>query len=330
MAGSFPAIRHRRLRQTPWIRDMVAETFVTANDLILPIFIREKSVSPSPLPFSSFYRYTLDELLSIVEKAVESKIPAIMLFPVIDSSKKDNHGSESLNANSLLIEAIRLIRSTNYPIGIFVDVALDPYTSHGHDGIIKDDKIDNDGTVDHLIKLSLLLAEAGVDALAPSDMMDGRVKGIRDALETHGFNDKLIISYTTKYASGFYGPFRAAVGAQTLAKPSDKKTYQMDYRNSFEALQEAEFDINEGADMLIVKHGLPYLDIISKLSQHFPTPIIAYHVSGEYIMVKTAAQAGFVDEQSAFLESAIAFKRAGARAIITYAALELAGWLNKD
>jgi porphobilinogen synthase len=330
MIGSFPTTRHRRLRQSPWIRNLVAETNLSSSDLILPIFIREDTSAPSPLPYEPFYRYTLAELPKIVEKAVLLGIQAIMLFPVIDADKKDDNGTEALNKNSLLIRAIRLIRSRNYPIGIFVDVALDPYTSHGHDGIIVSDKVDNDATIKHLVELSLLLADAGADAVAPSDMMDGRVGEIRKALEQHNFNDCLIISYTAKYASGFYGPFRAAVGAQKLTGLNDKKTYQMDCRNVREALHEAALDCAEGADLLIVKPGLPYLDVISELSKQTYTPILAYQVSGEYMMVKTAAEAGYIDEKSAFIESAMSFKRAGARGIITYAACELASWINES
>lgn len=330
MLGSFPTTRHRRLRQTPWVRNLVAETHLSANDLILPIFIRDDSLQSDPIPYAPFYRYTLAELPDIIEKAVASKIPAIMLFPALEPGKKDDFGSEASNSNTLVAKAIRLIRAQNLPIGIFVDVALDPYTSHGHDGVIINDKVDNDATVKRLAELSILLAEAGADALCPSDMMDGRVSAMRDALDAEGFDDRLIISYTAKYASSFYGPFRVAVGAKALAGLSDKKTYQMDCRNVREALHEAAFDIAEGSDMLIVKPGLPYLDVISELSKKTYAPVLAYHVSGEYIMVKTAAQAGYMDEKNAYLESCIAFKRAGARGIITYAALELAEWLKES
>ncbi|MDP3371490.1 MAG: porphobilinogen synthase [Candidatus Paracaedibacteraceae bacterium] len=330
MPASFPSTRHRRLRQSSWIRQIVAETALAVDDLILPIFIREDSLPAAPLPYKPFYRYSLNELPKILEEALTSGISAIMLFPVIESAKKDQHGSEACNANGLLAQALRLIKQINLPIGLFVDVALDPYTSHGHDGVIINNKIDNDATVEHLTELALILADAGADALAPSDMMDGRVGAIRKALDHKGFSDRLIISYTAKYASSFYGPFRTVVGAHTLTGLIDKKTYQMDPRNAREALQEAIFDINEGADMLIVKPGLPYLDIISELSQKTATPILAYHVSGEYMMVKTAAEAGYIDEKNAFIESCIAFKRAGARSIITYAALDIVKWLNKS
>jgi porphobilinogen synthase len=329
MLGSFPTTRHRRLRQTQWVRNLVAETHLSVDDLILPIFIREDSLQADPIPYAPFYRYTLAELPRIIEQAVASGIPAIMLFPALESDKKDDSGSEARNPNTLVAKAIRLIRDINLPIGIFVDVALDPYTSHGHDGVIINDKVDNDATVERLVELSLVLTEAGADALCPSDMMDGRVAAIRNALDTNGFSDRLIISYTAKYASSFYGPFRVAVGAKSLTGLSDKKTYQMDCRNVREALHEAAFDAAEGADMLIVKPGLPYLDIICELSKKTYTPVLAYHVSGEYIMVKTAAEAGYMDERNAFMESCMAFKRAGARGIITYAALDVAKWLKE-
>ncbi len=330
MLGSFPTTRHRRLRQTSWVRNLVGETHLSVNDLILPIFIREDSLRADPIPYAPFYRHTLAELPKIIDQAVASGIPAIMLFPALESDKKDDSGSEARNPNTLVAKAIRQIRGQNLPLGIFVDVALDPYTAHGHDGVIVNDKVDNDATVERLVELSLVLAEAGADALCPSDMMDGRVAAMRNALDAQGFDDRLIISYTAKYASSFYGPFRVAVGAKTLAGLSDKKTYQMDYRNTREALHEAAFDVAEGADMLIVKPGLPYLDVISELSKKTYAPVLAYHVSGEYIMVKTAAQAGYMDERNAFMESCMAFKRAGARGIITYAALDLAKWLKES
>ena len=329
MIGSFPTTRHRRLRQTPWVRNLVAETHLSVDDLILPIFIREDSLQADPIPYAPFYRYTLAELPRIIEQAVESGVPAIMLFPALESDKKDDSGSEARNQNTLVAKAIRLIRAQNLPIGIFVDVALDPYTSHGHDGVIVNDKVDNDATVERLTELALVLAEAGADALCPSDMMDGRVSAIRNALDAQGFDDRLIISYTAKYASSFYGPFRVAVGAKSLTSLSDKKTYQMDCRNVREALHEAAFDAAEGADMLIVKPGLTYLDIICELSKKTYTPVLAYHVSGEYMMVKTAAKAGYMDERNAFMESCMAFKRAGARGIITYAAMDIAAWLKE-
>ncbi|MES2252298.1 MAG: porphobilinogen synthase [Pseudomonadota bacterium] len=330
MLGSFPSTRHRRLRQAPWVRNLVAETHLSINDLILPIFIREDSLQADPIPYAPFYRYTLAELPSIVEKIIACGIPAIMLFPALEADKKDDSASEARNPNTLVAKALRLIRSKDLPIGIFVDIALDPYTAHGHDGVIINEKVNNDVTVERLVQLALVLAEAGADALCPSDMMDGRVGAIRNALDAHGFDDRLIISYTAKYASSFYGPFRVAVGAKALIGLSDKKTYQMDFRNIREALHEAAFDVNEGADMLIVKPGLPYLDVIAELTKQTYTPVLAYHVSGEYIMVKTAAEAGYMDEKNAFMESCMAFKRAGARGIITYAALEIAEWLKES
>ncbi len=328
MIGSFPTTRHRRLRQSPWVRDLIAETTLTVHDLVLPIFVREDNDATQSLPYPGFYRYAIHELKDLAEKAVALGIPALMLFPIISHDKKDPLGSESAHSNNLLIRALDELKRHNFPIGLWADVALDPYTTHGHDGVILNNKIDNDATIDKLIDLTLLLTKHGVDAICPSDMMDGRVLRLRNALDSNGFQDTLIVSYTAKYASCFYGPFRNILGVKKLNGPADKKTYQMAYTNAQEALHEAAFDVQEGTDMMIVKPGLPYLDIITKMASTYSTPILGYQVSGEYIMIKTAAKEGFLDEKSAFLETCVAFKRAGARAIITYAALEIAEWLR--
>ncbi len=328
MIGSFPTTRHRRLRQSPGVRKLVAETALINSDLILPVFIREDDDATQNVPYPGFYHYAIYELKELSEKASALGISALMLFPIISSDKKDPFGLESTNPNNLLIRALNVLKSYDLPLGIWADVALDPYTTHGHDGIIIDNKIDNDTTINKLIDLTLLLAKHGVDAICPSDMMDGRVSHLRSALDANGFQDTLIVSYTAKYASCFYGPFRNLLGVRALEGPSDKKTYQMDYANVKEALHEAAFDVQEGADMLIVKPGLPYLDVITKMANMYSTPVLGYQVSGEYVMVKSAAKEGYLDEKLAFLEMCMAFKRAGARAIITYAAIEIAEWLT--
>lgn len=331
---TFPAIRHRRLRTTPWLRDLVAETHLAPSHFILPLFICENENARTTQNGSGIKRYSIDETKNVLEKAANLGIKAVMLFPVIDPSLKDNQGSVALHDDNLIMRALRALSLENFPLSLCVDVALDPYTSHGHDGILKDTHsksgmiIDNDQTVDTLKTLSLHLAAAGADALCPSDMMDGRIGAIRSILEENHFDHMVLISYAAKYASCFYGPFRNLVGAQGLKGICDKKTYQMDVRNGKEALSEILFDRNEGADMIIVKPGLPYLDIIARASDIVHTPILAYHVSGEYAMIKTAAAQGLLDEKAAFLETAIAFKRAGAQSIISYAAMELAEWVK--
>ncbi len=323
--GNFPRTRLRRNRKSPWIRDLVATTAISPSDLILPLFVTEgknKEEKIDGLPDVS--RFSIDLLVKKAKEAQKLGIPAIMLFPAIDAKLKDKHGKEALNSNNLICRAVKEIKSAVPEIGVICDVALDPYTNHGHDGII-DEKANvlNDETIEILCEQALVQAEAGCDMVAPSDMMDGRIGLIRDVLDHESFEDVSIMSYAIKYASNFYGPFRSAVGSAKSLK-SDKKTYQMDFRNSAEAMREIAMDEQEGADMVIIKPGMPYLDVIKEASTNFKLPIIAYQVSGEYAMLKHAAKNGAFDFDSALFESLIAFKRAGASAVISYAAIEVA------
>ena len=325
--GSFPKIRLRRLRKTKWIRDLVSETTISKNDLILPIFIREgKNKIDSIKSMPDIKRYTIDKLPIILKQVKKYKIPAVALFPYTSKNKKDKIGSEALNPNNLVCRSIRYIKEKFPTIGIMTDVALDPYTSHGHDGVIIDNKINNDETIKILVKQALLQAKMGCDIIAPSDMMDGRVGEIRKILDKNNFKDTSILSYAIKFASNFYGPFRDAVGSKSNLK-KDKKTYQMDFRNISESYREVALDINEGADMIMVKPGLPYLDIIGKIKNRFKIPVLAYQVSGEYSMIKNAIRKKLLDEESIF-ESIISFKRAGACAIVTYFAIDIAKKLS--
>ena len=321
--GSYPKSRLRRLRKSIWIRNLVSENNITANDLVLPIFIREgKGKIEKIKSMPGVNRYTVDKLPSILKQVKKYKIPMVALFPYTSVKKKNKLGSEALNPNNLICKSLRLIKKKFPKIGVMCDVALDPYTSHGHDGVIINKKIDNDETIKILIKQALLQAKFGCDVIAPSDMMDGRIGEIRKALDKNNFKDVSILSYAVKFASNFYGPFRDAVGSKTKLK-TDKKTYQMDYRNSFEIYREVGFDINEGADMVMVKPGMIYLDIISKIKNHFKIPVLAYQVSGEYSLIKNAINKKILNKE-AILESIKSFKRAGACAIITYFALEIA------
>ena len=325
--GSFPKIRLRRLRKSKWIRDLVSETTISNNDLILPIFIREgKNKIDSIKSMPDVKRYTIDKLPIILKQVKKYKIPAVALFPYTSKNKKDKIGSEALNPNNLVCRSIRYIKEKFPTIGIMTDVALDPYTSHGHDGVIIDNKINNDATIKILVKQALLQAKMGCDIIAPSDMMDGRVGEIRKILDKNNFKDTSILSYAVKFASNFYGPFRDAVGSKSNLK-KDKKTYQMDFRNISDSYREVALDIKEGADMIMVKPGLPYLDIIGKIKNRFKIPVLAYQVSGEYSMIKNAIRKKLLDEESIF-ESIISFKRAGACAIVTYFAIDIAKELS--
>ena len=325
--GSFPKIRLRRLRKSKWIRDLVSETTISKNDLILPIFIREgKNKIDSIKSMPDVKRYTIDKLPIILKQVKKYKIPAVALFPYTSKNKKDKIGSEALNPNNLVCRSIRYIKEKFPTIGIMTDVALDPYTSHGHDGVIIDNKINNDATIKILVKQALLQAKMGCDIIAPSDMMDGRVGEIRKILDKNNFKDTSILSYAVKFASNFYGPFRDAVGSKSNLK-KDKKTYQMDFRNISESYREVALDIKEGADMIMVKPGLPYLDVIGKIKNRFKIPVLAYQVSGEYSMIKNAIRKKLLDEESIF-ESIISFKRAGACAIVTYFAIDIAKKLS--
>ena len=326
--GKYPRLRMRRNRKADWIRRLVSEHNLSANDLILPLFVKDGTGKKEPInSMPNVFRYSVDELSRVVEKACRLKIPLIALFPYVNAKKKNARGKEALNKNNLINKALRKLKKEfKKDIGIMCDVALDPYTNHGHDGILKNKDIENDSTIDVLIKQSLLQAEMGCDLIAPSDMMDGRIGKIRDALDKKKFNNTQIVSYAVKYASNFYGPFRDAVGSGKNLK-SNKKTYQMDYRNSSEALREVALDIKEGADIVMVKPGLPYLDIIRSVKDNFKIPIFSYQVSGEYSLIKNGIKDGVVNEE-VILESLISLKRAGSNAIVSYFSLEIARQLK--
>ncbi len=328
IVGKFPDIRLRRIRNSSWLRRLVSENDLSTNDLILPIFIRDgKNKVESIKSMPGVNRYSVDKLNLIMNKAKKYKIPMVALFPYTQKNKKDKFGSEALNKDNLICKSLKLIKKKYSGIGVMCDVALDPYTSHGHDGIIVNNKIDNDKTIKILVKQALLQAEMGCDVIAPSDMMDGRVGAIRKALDKRNFQNVGILSYAAKYASSFYGPFRDAVGSRMNLK-SDKKTYQMDFRNLNEAYREISLDIKEGADIVMVKPGLPYLDIIKNIKDNFKIPVFAYQVSGEYSLIKHGIKNNLINDEAIF-ESLIAFKRAGASAIITYFALEIARKIKK-
>ena len=325
--GSFPKTRLSRLRKSRFIRNLASENNISHNDLVLPIFIREgknKIENISSMP--GIKRYSIDKLPVILNQVRKYKIPMVAIFPLTPDKKKDKFGTESLNPNNLICKSLKLIKQKFPDIGVMCDVALDPYTSHGHDGVITNKEVDNDETVKILIKQALLQAKMGCDVIAPSDMMDGRVGAIRKALDKNNFKNVIILSYAVKYASTFYGPFRDAVGSRSKLK-TDKKTYQMDPRNSSEALREVALDIKEGADMVMVKPGIVYLDIIKSVRDKFNIPVLAYQVSGEYSLIKYGIKNKTIDENS-IIESLISFKRAGACAIITYFALDIAKKLN--
>jgi len=321
-------IRPRRNRKAEWSRNLLAENSLKPHDLIWPLFIlpgnnTREAISSMP----GVERLSIDLAVHAAKQAYNLGIPALALFPKTENDKRSDKGEESYNPDNLMCRALSAIKSAVPEIGLIADVALDPYTSHGHDGLLENGVILNDGTVEVLIKQSLVQAKAGADIIAPSDMMDGRIASIRDALEAENFTDTQILSYTAKYASCFYGPFRDAIGSSSALK-GDKKTYQMNPANGREAELEAMLDENEGADMLMVKPGLPYLDIIYRLKQMSTLPVLAYQVSGEYAMMMAAGQNGWLDQKKAMLESLVAFKRAGADAILSYAALEVAKTLH--
>jgi porphobilinogen synthase len=326
--GQFPLARPRRLRRTDWSRRLVRETQLTVDDLIWPIFVADGVATSAPVPsMPGVMRHSIDRAVGEVERAASLGIPVVALFPYTNPSLRDDGGSEAFNPENLVCQALRAIRARVPDIGLMCDVALDPYTSHGHDGLIVEGEIVNDMTVDALVRQALLQAEAGADILGPSDMMDGRVGAIRRALETSGHGHVHIMAYSAKYASAFYGPFREAVGSQkTLI--GDKRTYQMDPGNGEEALREAALDIAEGADSLMVKPGMPYLDVLYRIRQACDVPVFAYQVSGEYAMIKAAAQNGWLDGERAMMESLAAFKRAGASGILTYFAPDAATLLK--
>ena len=318
ITGTYPNLRLRRNRKNDWSRRLVQENFLSVNDLIQPIFITEGKKIKQPIKtMPGVYRYSIDNLAVVLNKAVKYKIPMVALFPHTNNKLKDEIGTEALNENNLVCRAIKYIKKKyKNKIGIMCDVALDPYTNHGHDGLIKKKEVLNDETIDVLIQQAVLQARMGCDVIAPSDMMDGRILKIRNALDKNGFKNVQIISYAAKYASSFYGPFRDAVGSKSMLK-GDKKTYQMDYKNSDEALREITLDIKEGADMVMIKPGMPYLDIIKNVKDKFKIPVLAYQVSGEYSLIMNGVKNNVISE-NAIIESLVSFKRAGANAIITY------------
>ena len=324
ITGKYPQLRLRRSRQSKWSRRLISENNLSVDDLILPIFIVEGKSKKIPVKsMPGIFRYTLDKLNSVVKTAIDLGIPMIALFPYTQKKLKDALGTESLNPNNLVCRACKQVKKKfKNKIGIMCDVALDPYTAHGHDGIYANGNILNDETIKILVEQSLLQASAGCDVLAPSDMMDGRIGVIRKALDKNGFKNVQLLSYAVKYASNFYGPFRDAVGTKNLLK-GDKKSYQMDFRNSNEAIREVALDIKEGADMVIVKPGLPYLDIVEKIKNKFKIPVVAYQVSGEYSMLTSSIQKKIINKD-AILETLLSFKRSGANAIITYFAIQVA------
>ena len=324
ITGKFPNLRLRRSRKYAWSRRLVEENTLSSNDLILPIFLidgKNKTQSIKTMP--GVYRYTIDKLGKVVSDAIKSGIPMIALFPSTSLKKKNDLGTEALNEDNLVCQAIQFIKKRfKNEIGIMCDVALDPYTSHGHDGVLKSGYVLNDQTINILAKQSLLQAEMGCNIIAPSDMMDGRVGKIRKALDKEGYQMVQILSYAVKYASNFYGPFRDAIGSNKFLK-TDKKNYQMDFRNSLESIREVALDIKEGADLVMVKPGMPYLDIIKLVKDSFKIPVFAYQVSGEYSLIKLGIKNKLINDES-ILESLISFKRAGATAIVSYFALEIA------
>jgi porphobilinogen synthase len=326
----YPANRMRRLRQHGWSRRMVAEHRLAPADLIQPMFILEgqgqrQAVDSMP----GIERLSVDLLLTVAERAMELGLPAVALFPVTPVDRKSEDAREAWNDDNLMCRAIRSIKRHCPDLGVIADVALDPYTSHGQDGLLRDGTILNDETIAALVRQATCLARAGCDIVAPSDMMDGRIGEIRQGLDEAGLEQTMILSYAAKYASAFYGPFREAVGSAGALGKADKKTYQMDPANGCEALREVALDIAEAADMVMIKPGLPYLDVIRRVKDAFQLPTLAYQVSGEYAMIKAAAEKGWLDGETAMLESLIAFKRAGADAVLSYAAMEIASSLNR-
>ena len=328
--GQYPATRMRRNRMKSFSRRLVAETILSVDDLIWPMFVIEGSNAAEPVEsMPGVERHTIDRLVAQAAIAVELGVPVIAIFPSIDAALKDEDGSLALDGNNLVCRAARAVKDAHPDLGIMCDVALDPFTSHGHDGVLRNGEIANDETVDILCEQAVLQANAGCDIIAPSDMMDGRVAAIRAALDDAGHQNVQIMSYAAKYASGFYGPFRTAVRAGASLGTDGKATYQMDPANSDEAMHEIALDLAEGADLVIVKPGMPYLDILARAKSEFGVPCIAYQVSGEYTMIAAASANGWLDHDRVMMESLLAFKRAGADGILTYFAPLAARLLNK-
>lgn len=324
---AFPNTRPRRLRQADWVRRLVREKRLSTDDLIWALIVHDSARSEPVGAMPGVSRLCVDDAARAAENARKAGIPALALFPHIDPKLKNNEGSEATNAGGLVCRVIRAMKEAAPEVGVMVDVALDPFTDHGHDGVLRDGVIVNDESVARLVDQSLIQAEAGADIIAPSDMMDGRIGAIRAALEKAGKTDTLIMSYAAKYASAFYGPYREAIGSAKALK-GDKKTYQMDFGNTDEALKECALDVEEGADMLLVKPGLPYLDIVWRVKEAFKLPTYAFQISGEYSMIKAAAEKGWLEEDRAILETLTAFKRAGADGIVTYFAPRAAELLD--
>lgn len=326
--GAYPRVRMRRNRKAAWSRNLVLEHSLSVHDLVWPLFVQEGESIRTPIhAMPGVERLSVDLLIEEVKHAASLGISAVALFPVIDNSLKNEQASEATNRDNLICRAVRALKAESLNIGIICDVALDPYTSHGQDGLVENGEVANDESVDILKAQALTLADAGCDIIAPSDMMDGRIGAIRSALDEANHINVQILSYAAKYASGFYGPFREAVGSASSLGTANKFTYQMSPANGEEAIREVALDISEGADMVMVKPGMPYLDVVRHVSEHFSVPCFAYQVSGEYAMMKIAADNGLLDWKKAVMESLLGFKRAGATGIFTYTAKEVAGWL---
>ena len=325
MPGQFPQTRLRRTRRFDWSRRLVRENQLTGNDLIWPVFVQEGTAKRTPISsMPGVERLSIDLLVEAVSHAAELKIPAIAVFPATDSALKNESATEAVNPENLVCRAVRAVKAARPDLGVICDVALDPYTSHGQDGLVRGGYVVNDETIDVLCRQAVVQAQAGCDVIAPSDMMDGRIGAVRRALDQAGFDHVQLLAYSAKYASAFYGPFRDAVGSATSLGQGDKRTYQMDPANADEGLREVALDIAEGADMVMVKPGMPYLDIVRRVKDTFGVPTFAYQVSGEYAMIAAAAQNGWLDRTKAMLESLLAFKRAGADGVLTYFAVEAA------
>jgi porphobilinogen synthase len=327
--GSFPRTRLRRNRRDAWSRRLVREHSLGVSDLIWPVFVQEGENLRSPVPsMPGVERLSIDLLCEEVQRAVELGVPAVAVFPVIDPGKKSDDGREAVNPENLVCRAVRSLKAQVKEVGVICDVALDPFTLHGQDGIVRDGYVVNDETLAVLRQQAVVQAQAGCDVVAPSDMMDGRIAAVRDALEAAGLIHTRILSYAAKFASAYYGPFRDAVGSAKNLGSGDKRTYQMDPGNTDEALREVALDLDEGADMVMVKPGMPYLDIVRRVKDEFRAPTFVYQVSGEYAMLKSAAELGRLDFKAAMLEALLSFKRAGADGVLTYAALDAARWLR--
>lgn len=330
-AISYPQTRMRRTRQNDWVRRLVAEHKLSVDDLIWPVFVvdgagQRNDVASMP----GVQRLSIDELLRDMEKAANLKVPVVALFPYTHAELKTDDGREAWNENNLICRTIKALKADFPDVGVLCDVALDPYTSHGHDGLLINEKVANDESVEILCKQALVQAQAGCDIIAPSDMMDGRIGAIRDVLDKAGYQDVMIMSYAAKYASSFYGPFRDAVGSKGSLKGGSKATYQMNPANSDVAMREVALDIKEGADMIMVKPGMPYLDVVRRVKDEFKVPTFAYQVSGEYAMLKAAAQNGWLDHDKVMIESLLGFKRAGADGVLSYFAVQAAQWLEQN